>query len=133
MTTERFEAGREVRREVLGDAYVEAALARATEFNREFQALVTEYCWGTVWTRDGLPKQTRSLLNIAMMVALNRPHELELHVKGARRNGCTPDEIKEVLLQATIYAGVPAGVEGFRVSTKALAEVAAELEAAATA
>lgn len=122
MTTERFDAGLAVRRDVLGSAYVDAALSRTTEFNAELQTLITEYCWGSIWTRDGLPRQTRSLLNIAMMVALNRPHELELHVKGARRNGVTPAEIKEVLLQATIYAGVPAGVDAFRVAAKALAE-----------
>lgn len=122
MTTERFDAGLAVRRDVLGSAYVDAALSRTTEFNTELQTLITEYCWGSIWTRDGLPRQTRSLLNIAMMVALNRPHELELHVKGARRNGVTPAEIKEVLLQATIYAGVPAGVDAFRVAAKALAE-----------
>ena len=123
MTTERFDAGLAVRRDVLGAAYVDAALRRKTEFNDDLQTLITEYCWGAIWTRDGLPRQTRSLLNIAMMVALNRPHELELHVKGARRNGVTPDEIKEVLLQATIYAGVPAGVDAFRVAAKALAQI----------
>jgi 4-carboxymuconolactone decarboxylase len=129
MTSERFDAGQAVRREVLGDAYVDASLNRATAFNREFQTLVTEYCWGEIWTRDGLPKQTRSLLNIATMIALNRPHELEMHVKGALRNGCTADQIKEVLLQSTIYVGVPAGVDAFRVASTAIAE--AEKPAAA--
>ena len=126
MTTERFDAGLAVRRDVLGGTYVDAALSRTTEFTAELQTLITEYCWGSIWTRDGLPRQTRSLLNIAMMVALNRPHELELHVKGARRNGVTPAEIKEVLLQATIYAGVPAGVDAFGVAAKALAEYDAQ-------
>ena len=132
MTTESFDAGMAVRRDVLGDAYVDAALSRTTEFDADLQTFITEYCWGGIWTRDGLPRQTRSLLNIAMMVALNRPHELALHVKGARRNGVTPDEIKEVLLQATVYAGVPAGVDAFRTAAKALADFdAAEAEAEA--
>ncbi|BCB90012.1 carboxymuconolactone decarboxylase family protein [Phytohabitans suffuscus] len=121
MTTDRFDAGLAVRREVLGDAYVDASLSRATEFNSELQRLVTEYCWGEIWTRPGLPKRTRSLLNIATLVALNRPHELELHIAGALRNGCTTDEIKEVLLQSTIYVGVPAGIDAFRVAARALA------------
>jgi 4-carboxymuconolactone decarboxylase len=122
MTNARFEAGMAVRREVLGEVYVDAAMARADEFNGDLQQLVTEYCWGEIWTRDGLPRQTRSLLNISTMVALNRPHELALHIKGALRNGCTPDQIKEVLLQSTIYCGVPAGVDAFRVAAQALAE-----------
>lgn len=133
MSTDKFAGGQAVRREVLGDAYVEASLVRATEFNREFQALVTESCWGTIWTRDGLPRHTRSLLNLAMMVALNRPHELDLHTKGALRNGVTVDEIKEVLLQAAVYCGIPAGVDAFRVVSKAIAEFTAETESVATA
>jgi len=126
-TNDRFEAGQKMRRQVLGDEYVDASLTRATDFSREFQQLVTEYCWGTIWTRDGLPDQTRSLLNIVMMVALNRPHELELHLRGARRNGVTVDEIKEALLQATIYTGVPAGVDAFRIAAKVLAETDPEV------
>jgi 4-carboxymuconolactone decarboxylase len=126
VSTDKFTDGQAVRREVLGDAYVEASLDRATDFTREFQALVTESCWGTIWTRDGLPRHTRSLLNLAMMVALNRPHELDLHVKGALRNGVTVDEIKEVLLQAAVYCGIPAGIDAFRVASKAIADYTAE-------
>lgn len=120
--TDLFEAGQAMRREVLGDEYVDAALLRATDFTRDFQKMVTEFCWGTIWTRDGLPKQTRSLLNLALMVALNRPHELELHVRGARRNGVTWEQIQETLMQATVYAGIPAGVDAFRVAGAILKE-----------
>ncbi|MFE7972675.1 carboxymuconolactone decarboxylase family protein [Streptomyces shenzhenensis] len=123
--SERFEAGMAVRREVLGDAYVDAALANTTEFSAELQTLVTEYCWGGIWTREGLPRATRSLLNLAMITALNRPHELRAHVIGAVRNGCTDEQIREVLLQATVYCGVPAGVDAFRVASAALAEARA--------
>jgi len=118
----RFEDGLAVRREVLGAAYVDKALANADEFTRPLQELVTEYCWGAVWTRPGLPRQTRSLVNLAMLTALNRPHELKLHVRGALRNGCTRDEIMEVLLQAAIYCGVPAAMESFRSAREVLAE-----------
>ncbi|WP_432974405.1 carboxymuconolactone decarboxylase family protein [Dactylosporangium sp. CA-233914] len=120
--SERYEAGMAVRREVLGDAYVDRALANATEFSAELQTFVTEYCWGGVWTRDGLPRATRSLLNLAMITALNRPHELRAHVIGALRNGCTEEQIREVLLQATVYCGVPAGVDAFRVASAAITE-----------
>ena len=99
-----YEEGLRVRREVLGAEYVDKAVASATDFNREFQELVTEYCWGKVWTRPGLDRKTRSLINIAMLTALNRPHEVALHVRGALNNGCTRDDIKEVLLQTAIYA-----------------------------
>lgn len=121
-----FDAGLKVRKEVLGEAYVEASLARANEFNREFQELVTRYCWGAIWTRPGLPRTTRSLLNIVMLVALNRSHELELHVRGALRNGCSVDDVKEAILQAAVYAGIPAGVEGFRIAARVVAEAQAE-------
>ncbi len=99
MTTSLFEQGLAVRKAVLGDDYVEASIKNADDFNRPLQELVTEYCWGAVWTREGLPRKTRSLLNLAMLATLNRPHELELHLRGALRNGCTKDEIREVLLQ----------------------------------
>ena len=122
MDRKRFEDGLAVRREVLGAAYVDKALANADEFTRPLQELVTEYCWGAVWTRPGLPRQTRSLVNLAMLTALNRPHELKLHVRGALRNGCTRDEIMEVLLQAAIYCGVPAAMESFRSAREVLAE-----------
>lgn len=116
MTTSKFEAGLEIRRAVLGDEYVDKSLANATDFNRPLQELVTEYCWGTVWSRDGLDRKTRSLLNIAMLTALNRGAELKLHTEGALNNGASAEEIREVLLQAAIYAGVPAALDGFRIA-----------------
>lgn len=122
MTDSLFDRGLAARKAVLGNDYVEKSLAQADEFTRPLQELVTEYCWGAVWTREGLPRKTRSLLNLAMLTALNRQHELKLHVMGALRNGCSPQEIQEALLQATIYAGVPAGVEAFRTAREALAE-----------
>ena len=124
MATSLFEQGLAVRKAVLGDEYVEASIKNADDFNRPLQELVTEYCWGAVWTREGLPRKTRSLLNLAMLATLNRPHELELHLRGALRNGCTKEEIREVLLQVAIYAGVPAAVDSFRTARKVLAEEA---------
>ncbi len=122
MSQEVYDAGMSVRRAVLGDDYVDASLANADELTQPLQDLVTEYCWGRVWTRDGLPRETRSLLNIVMMVALNRPHELRLHLRGALRNGCTPQEISEAVLQTAIYAGVPAALDGFRIVREVLAD-----------
>jgi 4-carboxymuconolactone decarboxylase len=121
-----FDKGLAVRKDVLGAEYVEASIKNADDFNRPLQELVTEYCWGAIWTREGLPRKTRSLLNIAMLSVLNRPHELELHLRGALRNGCTKEEIREVLLQVAIYAGVPAGVDSFRTARKVFAEDAAK-------
>jgi 4-carboxymuconolactone decarboxylase len=118
--TKRFDDGLAVRREVLGADYVDRAMAGADELTRPLQELVTEYCWGAIWTRPGLPRKTRSLVNLAMLTALNRPHELKLHVRGALRNGCTRDDIREVLLQAAIYCGVPAAIDGFRVAREVL-------------
>jgi 4-carboxymuconolactone decarboxylase len=118
----KFDDGLAVRKAVLGAEFVDKAIASADDFNRPLQELVTEYCWGAVWTRDGLPRRVRSMLNLAMLTALNRPHELKMHVLGALRNGVTREEIREVLLQATIYAGVPAGVDAFRIAREALAE-----------
>jgi len=115
-----YEEGLEVRKAVLGEEYVANALRNATPFTQPLQDLVTEFCWGTVWTREGLPRKTRSLLNIGMLVALNRPHELRIHVQGAIRNGCSEEEVAEVLLQAAVYAGIPAGVDGFRVARQAI-------------
>ena len=120
MDTKRFDDGLAVRREVLGADYVDRAMAGADELTRPLQELVTEYCWGAIWTRPGLPRKTRSLVNLAMLTALNRPHELKLHVRGALRNGCTRDEIREVLLQTAIYCGVPAAIDGFRVAREVL-------------
>lgn len=116
MDKERFETGLAIRTEVLGKTYVENSMRNATEFNKPFQELVTEYCWGAVWGREELPRKIRSMLNLAMIGALNRPHELRTHVAGALRNGVSRDEIREVFMQLAIYAGVPAGVDAFRVA-----------------
>ncbi|KAB7769673.1 4-carboxymuconolactone decarboxylase [Xanthomonas maliensis] len=123
---ERYQAGMSVRRRVLGDAHVDRALAARTAFNEEFQELITRYAWGTVWTRDGLPAHTRSLLTLAMMVARGHDEEFKLHVRAARNNGVTADQIKEVLLQAAIYCGVPAANHAFALAAPILAEQAAE-------
>jgi 4-carboxymuconolactone decarboxylase len=112
--TDLYEQGLAIRREVLGSEYVDAALASADELGRPLQELVTEYCWGGIWGRPGLPRQTRSLLNIGLLAALNRPHELQLHTRGALRNGCTEEGIAEVVLQVAVYCGVPAGVDAMR-------------------
>jgi 4-carboxymuconolactone decarboxylase len=126
MNDELFERGLEIRKSVLGAEFVDKAIASADDFNQPLQRLVTEYCWGAVWGREGLPKKTRSLLNIAMISSLNRNHELKMHVKGAIRNGCTKEEIREVLLQVAIYCGVPAAVDSFRVAKEALTELEKE-------
>ncbi len=115
---DRYIEGLQVRREVLGDDHVDRALAKLTPFNEEFQHLITRYAWGEVWTREGLPRHTRSLVTIAMLVALNRGDELRLHLRGAMRNGVTLDEIKEVLLQCAIYCGVPAANTAFHIATE---------------
>ena len=120
---ETLDAGMKVRREVLGDTHVDRSLAQVSDFSRPIQELVTEYCWGEVWTRDGLPRQTRSLINIAMLTALNRGHELSVHVRGAIANGVTEAEIQEVLLQTAIYVGVPAALESFRIAESVLKEL----------
>ncbi len=119
---ETYEAGLQVRREVLGEAHVERSLAQVSEFSRPIQELVTEYCWGVVWTRDGLERKTRSLLNIVMLTSLNRSHELAVHVRGAITNGATVAEIQEALLQTAVYVGVPAALESFRVAEGVLRE-----------
>ena len=118
--TDRYQAGLEVRRQVLGDAHVERSMANVSDFSRPIQELVTEYCWGAVWTRNGLDRKTRSLVNLAMLTVLNRGHELGVHVKGAIRNGASTTEIQEVLMQSGIYAGVPAALESFRIAEAAL-------------
>ncbi len=122
MASERYETGLRIRKEVLGAEHVERALAGADDFNREFQELVTEYCWGATWGRGVLSKKQRSLNNLCMLSALNRPHEFKLHFRGALGNGCSLDELKETLLQITIYCGVPAGVEAFRLAREVLDE-----------
>ena len=126
MTDSLYDTGLKIRKEVVGDEYVERALANAEEFGKPFQDLVTEYCWGAIWGREGLDRRTRSMLNLAMLAALNRSAELKLHTRGALRNGVTVEEITEVLLQATIYCGVPAGVQAFNVAREAIQEYAAE-------
>lgn len=126
MNDELFEKGLEIRKSVLGAEFVEKSIASADDFNMPLQRLVTEYCWGACWGREGLPKKMRSLLNLAMLSSLGRNHELKMHTKGAIRNGCSKDEIREVLLQVAIYCGVPAAVDSFRVAKEALAELEAE-------
>lgn len=111
-----------VRRRVLGDAYVDKATANADDFNRDFQRIVTEYCWGEVWTRQVLTDKQRSLNNLCIIATLNRAAEFEIHLRGALKNGCTPDEIRDTLIQVAVYAGIPAGVEAFRIARKVLTE-----------
>jgi 4-carboxymuconolactone decarboxylase len=122
---ERYEKGMSVRRAVLGDAHVERAIANTDDFTRDFQDLITRYAWGDIWSRPGLPRHTRSLLTISLMVALNRTEELRMYVRAASNNGVTREEIKEVLLQSAIYCGVPAANHAFRTA----AEVFRELDA----
>jgi 4-carboxymuconolactone decarboxylase len=127
-----FKLGFENRKSVLGAEHVEKSWAAADDFNRPMQELVTEYCWGAIWGRDDLPRKTRSLLNIAMLTALNRPHELKAHVNGALRNGVTVEEIRGVLLQAAIYCGVPAALDSFRVASEAIKSYPAPKDRAGT-
>jgi len=114
MNREKYEAGMAVRREVLGDEYVDRAISSASDFTKPLQDIVTENCWGEIWTRGAIPKRTRSLITIAILAAIKAPAELKAHIVGALRNGCTVEEIQEVLLQSTVYCGVPSGVEAFR-------------------
>src|SRR5678815_1051808 len=123
MPSELFDKGLVVRKEVLGEAYVEKSIKGADEFALAMQEFATEAAWGSIWTRPGLPRKTRSLLNIAMLTIMNRQHELKLHIRSSFTNGVTKDEIKEVLLQVAAYAGVPAGIDGFRLAREAFAAV----------
>ena len=123
MDKQLLENGLEVRKAVLGKDYVENAMKNADDFNRPFQEFISEYCWGAIWTRPGLPRKTRSMLNLAMLTALNKPHELKLHIKGAINNGVTREEMQEVFMQAAVYCGVPAGVEAFKIAREVFAEV----------
>jgi len=123
MEKEMFEKGLKIRREVLGADFVDKAIASADDFNRPLQEIVTQYCWGEIWGRPGLDRKTRSIINLAMLSALNRPHEIKMHVKGALNNGLTKDEIKEVFLQVAIYCGVPAGVDSFRLAKEVFTEL----------
>ena len=120
---ERYDKGLGVRRAVLGDAHVDRTLQKRNDFNEEFQALITRYAWGEIWTRPGLPRHTRSLLNIAMLVALNRGDELKLHVRAAFNNGVTREQIREVLLQCAIYCGVPAANSAFHMAEEVFAQM----------
>jgi 4-carboxymuconolactone decarboxylase len=123
MSNETYERGLALRKEVLGEDYVARAFANADDFSRPMQELSTEYCWGRIWSREGLSRRDRSLLNIGMISALNRPHELKLHVKAALNNGLTREEIREALLQVAIYCGVPAGLDSTRIAREAFAEL----------
>ena len=123
MDKERFEKGLSIRRAVLGAEFVDNSFKNADDFSRPLQELVTEYCWGEVWGRPGLDRKTRSMLNLAMLAALNRPHEIKLHVRGALTNGVTKDEIKEIFLQVGIYCGVPAAVDCFRTAREVFKEM----------
>jgi 4-carboxymuconolactone decarboxylase len=122
MASDLYDKGMQLRREVLGDEYVDRALAGSDDFSREFQQMVTENAWGAIWARPGLSKKQRSLLNLGMLAALNRPEEFELHFRGALKNGCTVEELKETLLQIAVYCGMPAGVASFRIARKVLEE-----------
>jgi len=123
MNKELFEIGLQIRREVLGAEYVDKSITQADDFNRPLQELVTEYCWGAVWSRPGISRKMRSLINLAMLTALNRPHEVKLHLKAALNNGCSKEEIMEVLLQTAIYCGVPAAVDSFRLAREVFSEI----------
>ena len=123
MSQETFNKGLEIRKAVLGAEFVEKSFREADDFSRPMQELTTEYCWGYVWGRPGLERKTRSLLNLAMIAALNRPHELRLHIAAALRNGVTREEIREVFMQVAIYAGVPAGVDSFRAAKEVFAQI----------
>ena len=123
MNKDVFDRGLAIRKEVLGKEFVEKSFASADDFNMPMQELTTEYCWGWCWGREELPRKTRSMLNLAMIAALNRPHELKMHVKGALKNGVSKEEIREVFLQVAIYCGIPAGVDAFRIAREAFGEV----------
>lgn len=123
MSNESYESGLKIRRAVLGDAYVEKSLQSADDFSMAMQRMATTVCWADVWGRDGLPRKTRSMLNLAMLGALGRSHELKVHVRGALNNGVTRDEIKEIFLQMAAYSGVPLGLEAFRAAREVFAEL----------
>jgi 4-carboxymuconolactone decarboxylase len=122
MSDDPYEAGMEVRREVLGDAHVDRAVARTTDFTRDFQEYITRLAWGSVWTRPGLDRRTRSAITLTALTALGREGELELHVRGALRNGLTPDEISEILIHSSVYAGVPAANAAFAIAQRVIEE-----------
>jgi 4-carboxymuconolactone decarboxylase len=126
MSSDRFEKGLAIRKQVLGEAYVENSINNADDFSLPLQKLVTEYCWGEVWGSDDLSLQQRSMINLSMIAALNRPHELKLHIKGALRNGLSKETIRGVLLQVAIYCGIPAAVDSFRIAKEAFLEFESE-------
>ena len=123
MDKKMHDKGLEVRKTLLGEAYVNNALKNVDDFNRPFQEMLNEYCWGTVWGREELPRKTRSMLNIAMIAILNRQHEFRAHLKGALTNGVTREEIREILMQVAIYGGMPAAVDSFRIAREVFAEI----------
>ena len=123
MDKDLLQRGLDTRKAVLGKEYVEKAMQSADDFNRPFQEFISEYCWGAIWTREGLARKTRSMLNLAMLTALNKPHELKLHIGGALTNGVTRAEIQEIFMQAAVYCGVPAGVEAFKIAREVFAEL----------
>jgi 4-carboxymuconolactone decarboxylase len=123
MSKDIFERGLQIRKDTLGKDFVENSFATADDFNMAMQELTTEYCWGWCWGREGLSRKQRSMLNLAMLSALNRPHELRMHLKGALTNGVTREEIREIFLQVAIYAGIPAGVDSFRAAREVFAEI----------
>jgi 4-carboxymuconolactone decarboxylase len=130
--TKRYQRGMKIRRAVLGDEHVDRVVAATTDFNRDFQDFITRNAWGEIWTRPGLPRHTRSLLTLAMMVALNRSEEFRMHVKAAFNNGVTRDQIKEVLLQSAIYCGVPAANSAFHIAAEVFREVDGEMDGKTT-
>ena len=123
MSKEVFERGLQIRKDTLGKEFVENSFATADDFNMAMQELTTEYCWGWLWGREGLSRKQRSMLNLALLSALNRPHELRMHLKGALKNGVTREEIREIFLQVAVYAGIPAGVDSFRTAREVFAEI----------
>jgi 4-carboxymuconolactone decarboxylase len=123
MNKDAYDKGLNTRRQVLGSEYVDNAIKNADDFNQPMQELVTEYCWNEIWNRPGLDRKSRSMLNLAMLTALNRPHELKLHIRGAINNGLSKDEIQEIFLQTAIYCGVPAAIDSFRVAKETFKEM----------
>lgn len=123
MNQDAFDKGLKTRREVLGTEYVDASIKSADDFNRPMQELVTEYCWNEIWNRPGLDRRTRSIINLAILTALNRPHEIKLHVRGALNNGLSKDDLREIFLQTAIYCGVPAAIDSFRIAREVFTEM----------
>ena len=123
MSSEMFEKGIAKRRKVLGNEYVDKALASADEFGADLQKLIAEYAWGEVWNKESLTDKERSMVNLGMIAALNRPHELKLHIKGALNNGLTKDQIRDIFLQVTVYCGAPAGIDSMRLARETFAEI----------